>query len=225
MGKKTICLSAGHQPGYDPGACSGGLEEAELNVKIVEKTARIIRSHGVGCLVVPDNLNLPQVVGWVNDRADQIDVAVEVHVNAGGGTGVEAWHYTKSEPSKKLAQFLADAMAVETGLKNRGAKDEKDCRFGYLYFVHNTKPLAALAECGFIDNDKDRELLKTNEGLEMFAKGVARGILGYIGVDWKPPTSNNGSDVPTNPCEELKKELNKLKESVGKAVNELKQWL
>lgn len=229
-----MCLSAGHVPGVDPGACSGGLQEADLNVKIVKMGAEVLRKHGVGVLEVPDTLTLNQSITWVNERKDQIDLVVDVHCNAGGGSGVESWHYDnrngEGKESAKLAQFLVDALAVETLLANRGIHDETTNRWGRLGIVHNTVPLAALVECGFIDNETDRKLLKSDDGLFRFAKGLARGILGYLGLPWSPellsPSANTvGSPVPVQPqqnvSEEIKRELEKLSQQLNENQNRL----
>lgn len=237
---KTICLSAGHQPGVDPGAVYGSMKEADLTVKIVRKAAEIIRKHGIGCLEVPDNLDLVGTIAWINGRAAQIDATAEVHINAAnGGTGIEAYYFHDTSPgqneSEKLSQFLADAVAVETGLPNRGIKDEVTTRFKRLGFVHDTNPVASLIECGFLDNPIDRQLMMTNEGIEKFAKGVARGILGYIGIAWKPeilypPAPPIVAEQPDAGVtvkeirkwfEEQVKEIRKEVESVNKRVVEL----
>lgn len=182
---KAIALSAGHGAG-DAGAVYKDLQEASLTVKIVKKTLPILQAHGVQTREVPDNLNLFQTIQWINQvhSVSPFDLCLEVHINSGGGTGVEAWHYAGGGPSKTLSQHLADAMAAETGLKNRGVKDESTNRYGGLGFVHDTIPLASLVECGFIDGDY--AFLKVDENLGRMAKGVARGCLSYLGIPWKP---------------------------------------
>lgn len=237
---KTICLSAGHQPGVDPGAVYGNMKEADLTVKIVRKASEIIRKHGVGCLEVPDNLDLGATIQWINARTAQIDVTVEVHINAAnGGTGIEAYHFHDTSAgqndSEKLSQFLVDAVAVETGLPNRGIKDEATTRFKRLGFIHDTNPVASLIECGFIDNPIDRQLMTGDMGLEKFAKGVARGALGYLGIAWKPeilypPAPPIVSEQPTDAVtvkeikrwfEDRVKEILHEIESINKRILEL----
>lgn len=192
---KTICLSAGHGAG-DPGVINRNLKEADLTIRIATRAAEIIRKHGVNCLYVPDNLTLVQTINWINERASQITIAVDVHINSGGGKGVEGWNYQGGpNESDKLSQFLADACAAETRLPNRGIKDESQNRYKKLGFIHDTKPIAALIECGFIDGDYD--YLNTAAGLEQLARGVARGSLGYIGVAWNPSLLN--PTAPTRP--------------------------
>ena len=185
LNKKTVCLNAGHSF-TDPGAVRGNLKENELNMDIVEKAANILRIHGVDTLTVPNDLSLVKTIQWINGRTNQIDIAVACHVNAGGGRGAEAWHYKNSAKSKELAQFLVDAVVAETGMKTRGVKDESTNRYGKLGFVHDTHPLAALIENGFIGNEFDKKILSSAEGRMRIAKGVARGILSYFELDWKP---------------------------------------
>ena len=184
--KKTVCLNAGHSF-TSPGAVRGNLKENELNMDIVEKAASILRIHGVDTLTVPDDLSLVKTIRWINERVKQIDIAVACHVNAAkGGAGVEAWHYRNSEKSKELGQFLVDAVVAETGMKKRKVKDESKNRYGKLGFVHDTYTLAVLVETGFLNNEADRKILSTDEGRMRIAKGVARGILGFFELDWKP---------------------------------------
>ena len=191
----TVALSAGHGAG-DPGAVYKNLREDVLTIKITDRAAQLLREHGVGVLDVPDNLSLIQTIKWINDRANQIDLCVEIHINAGGGTGVEGWNYAgEGNESDKLSQFLADAMSVETGLKNRGVKDETTNLHGRLGFVHDTKPLAVLVECGFIDGDY--EFLSKDENLTKMAKGIVRGIVSYLGLPWKP-VQDPAPQPPTN---------------------------
>jgi hypothetical protein len=198
---KTIALSAGHGAG-DVGAVFRNLRETDLTIKIAKRAEEIIRKHGVGALYVPDSLTLQGTVDWINARKDQITICVDVHINSGNGNGVEGWNYIGGpNESDKLSQFLADACAVETGLPNRGIKDETSNRHGRLGFIRDTYPIAALIECGFIDGNYD--YLRKPEGVEAMARGVARGCLGYIGVTWNPSLLNS-FQTPSNPPQQPK---------------------
>ncbi len=180
---KTICISAGHYT-FDPGAVYGNLQERDLTIEITNAVAEMLRLHGIGVLDVPDDIDLVGTIAWINARASQIDCAVEIHINAGWGTGMETWYYHADVTSKKLAQFINDACIAETGLKDRGVKDEFTAPPGRLGFVHDTQPLAVLTECGFIDGDNN--FLSNKENRYALAKGVARGILSYFGITWSP---------------------------------------
>lgn len=180
---KTICLSAGHS-NSDPGAVFKDLGEAALTKQVTPLAAQYLRKHGIGVLEVPDTLSLPETIKWINDRKEQIQQCVELHFNSGGGTGVEGWYYNNDAESKKFTQFILDALMAETGLASRGAKDESTNRHGRLGFVHDTVPLACLIELAFIDGDYN--FLKSQDGIKRLAKGVCRGILSYLGEQWKP---------------------------------------
>lgn len=188
--RKTICLSAGHGAG-DPGALHKNLIEANLTDTITKRAVDMIRKHGVDCLEVPGNLTLVETIQWINNRTDQIDICVEIHINSGvkEATGTEGWNYLGGpNESDKLSQFLADAVSAETGLKNRGIKDESLSRFRKLGFVHDTNPIAALIEIAFIQGDYD--FLVKDENLTKAAKGVARACLTYLDLSWKPELVN-----------------------------------
>lgn len=215
---KTVCISAGHQPSLDNGASSDGLYEAELTIKIADKVVEILRKHQVPALYVPNDISLTSTIKWINDRALQIDgCAVDIHINSGGGTGWEAFYYGNgNNKSSELSQFMVDALVQEAGLKSRGIKSEYSTRHGKLGFVHDTIPVAALVECGFIDTHRDRILLKSDEGIYKIAKGVARGILGYIGVTWDASLLNPVIVPPeeNNSCQNEKAEIETLKTQV-----------
>lgn len=222
---KAIGLSAGHDLS-DPGAIHKDLREADLTRKIVSYATDYIRAHGVGVINVPDSLNLVDTIKYLNARANQLDSVVEVHMNKGGGKGVEAWNYQGvGNESDKLSQFLVDAVVAETGLNNRGIKDETTNQHGRLGFVHDTTNVAALVETAFLDGDYD--YLKDEENIKRIAKGVARGILSYHGVTWNPALINpvppaTPTPTPTppiNPNEYVKRsEFDELKKVVDNLV-------
>jgi len=223
---KTIALSAGHSDS-DPGAVYNGLVERDLVEIIVKDASDILRSHGVGVLNPPSSLNLTKTIAWINARKAQTDLCCEIHVNSSGkpnqGVGLEGWYYHNSEVSKKFSDFMIDAISVESGMsKDRGSKDEGFNRWGKLGFVHYTVPLACLIECGFINTDVDRKILSSESGLYDIAKGVARGVVSYLGIKWEPPKPQNEqetqelSQIRTNlagckdECQRLKERLNQI---------------
>lgn len=220
---KTVALSAGHSLS-DPGAVHKDLKEADLTRKITAYAADVLRASGVSVLTIPDNLDLFQTIKYINDRANQIDVCVEVHINSGGGRGVEGWNYAGGpNESDKLSQCLVDGCVVETGLVNRGIKDESQNRHGRLGFVHDTFPTAALVECGFIDGDYD--FLKQDENLRRLAKGVARGIMTYLGIPWTAPAPPPPSTIETDKLKKQIAQLEQEKAVLYKAITDAKAIL
>lgn len=183
---KTIILSAGHS-NTDPGAVYQGLKEADLTKKIVKIASDLLRGQGIGVLNVPDELDLLGTIKWINKNGPKSDLAVEVHINAGGGTGLEGWFYHASAVSKRVTDEILEAMAVATGMKIRGSFDEYQNHWGRLGFVHDTIPLACLVECGFIDSAIDRKILDNDNGLYKISLGLAKGISQFVDQIWDEP--------------------------------------
>ena len=65
-------------------------------------------------------------------------------------------------------------MTEATGLRNRGMKTRPG-----LYVLKKTAMPAVLIELGFISNPRDSSLMLNSP--ELFARGIYRGILDYLG--------------------------------------------
>ena len=211
---QTIALSAGHS-NTDPGAVYNGLVERDLNIKIVEVASKVLRANGIGVLNPPDNLSLVQTIKWINDRADNINVCLEVHINSSAkpntGVGLEGWYYRGSNISKQFIYDVVEGVRKATDMSSRGVKDEKCANiWGRLGFVHDTIPLAGLIECGFINSDVDRKLLGSEDGLYKIGIGIALGILDYFGIKYVAEKTKEEMD---------KQELSEIKGKLAEVVN------
>jgi N-acetylmuramoyl-L-alanine amidase len=211
---KTIALSAGHS-NTDPGAVYNGLIERDLNIKIVDIATKILRANGIGVITIPNELSLTQTIKYINDRASQINVCLEVHINSSSkpnnGVGLEGWYYRNSNTSKQFIYDIVDATQKSTGMGSRGVKDEYNANIWHkLGFVHDTKPLAGLIECGFINSDTDRKVLSNEEGLYNIGKGIALGILDYFGITYTEAKTKEELD---------KQELIEIKSKLADIVN------
>lgn len=196
--KKRIIFAAGHGDG-DNGAAAQGTTEFIENIQITDLAAHYLRqAGGFEVHVVPHTLNLAAQIAWVNARWGGLEdgIAVEIHKNAGGGTGSEVW--TPSHPdatARKFSQSIADHLAKETGLRNRGVKEAQNNRWGRLGWCDDVKMYACLVEAGFIDVDPTDD--RTDK---KYAAGIVNGILAYFGskpaaqpsAPAAPPASNNG---------------------------------
>jgi hypothetical protein len=179
MVRRTI-LCAGHGGG-DSGAVARGTTEAAQTVDIVNRTADKLRADGqVEVVVVPHELGLVDSINWVNAHYKNLEdgYALEVHKNAGGGTGTEMWYFGGDAESSRLASLVAGPLAQHSGLVNRGVKPDTANRHGRLGWVRDTNPWAGLAEVGFIDVD--------HLDNAKYAEGVFRGVLNLWGLTPKP---------------------------------------
>lgn len=172
-----VFIAAGHG-GSDPGAVGNGTNERDLTIQIINQMAQLLTAQdmkGRQLVVVPHNLNLIDEINWINAQSNDPahDLCIEVHLNAGGGTGVENWYYSGIESSAQFARELLAPLVAYTGLANRGIKGDATNRYGRLGFIRDTAPMASLIELGFIDNANDVRIVKEKGAIALAAAVLA----------------------------------------------------
>lgn len=205
-----VIVSSGHTA-QNPGTIANGLREYDVAKAIAKAVIPVLRQNGVQCLVVPPNLDLFKRIEWINQSGfDQStnDVAIEVHINDDGRSGIEVWHEGKGPSnSQKLAEEILTATVNETGLSNLGNKSEYDHELGSISFIHEVQPISCIIECGFIDNANDAAFLKQDANLQKAGSGIAKGILRYYNMPVAQssipqpisnPAVNTNANLPVN---------------------------
>ena len=183
-----VFLGVGHG-GSDPGAQGGGLDEADINLGIaVACQAELVR-HGVQvCMSRTKDEDDPLTEEIQECNAYDPDLAVDIHTNAGGGTGFEVYHTLGGGTGKILAQNIeAEVKAIgqtSRGCKTRANSSGKD----YYGFIRQTKCPAVICECAFIDTAADRAKVATTDKQAAFGRAYARGILKTLGIVVQPET-------------------------------------
>lgn len=117
------------------------------------------------CVIDKSSNNLKEAVTLANN--ENADLFISIHLNAGGGTGCEAytWKGSKLPRATKVLNNLASL-----GFKNRGVKDGSN-----LYVIKNTKMEAILIEICFVDNNSDAALFK-KVGYKAIAQAIKKGL-------------------------------------------------
>lgn len=175
-----VFIGVGHG-GSDPGAVKYVREE-DANLTIALELRKQLEAAGivVGMSRTTDeNDPIGEEIREANAFAP--DLAIEVHNNAGGGDGWEAFIQTNQYAAKSRA--CAEAIEAEVkalGQKSRGLKTKI---FGWTY---NVKAPAVLLEGFFVDNYNDAKDFDTVEEQKVLAGAYAKGILKYLGVKAKP---------------------------------------
>lgn len=185
-----VFLSAGHG-GSDPGAVAYGLKEKDINLQIMLSCKNVLTTHGVTvvCSRLKDEDDpVTQEVKEAN--ASGADLAVSFHTNAGRGDGSESYYHAKSSKGKKLAE-LCEKHVKQIGQNSRGVKTKN------LAFTRDTRMVACLCECAFIDNDVDNNIIDTIEEQKAFGVAYAKAILEYLGITYKEATG--GQKPPSKP--------------------------
>lgn len=181
-----VIISSGHTTS-NPGVVFNGLQEYDLARKIAKYALKYIRLNGIISLSVPPNLELPQRISWINKTGylrETNDIAIEIHINDGGKSGLEAWYEGEGEnPSQGIAKIVTAGLSQETGLPIVGIHSEYTHELQSIAFVHELKPYSMVIECGYIDGDAD--FLKEEANLEKCGRGIAKGILNYFGLEYR----------------------------------------
>jgi len=177
-----ICIDPGHG-GRDPGAVGHGLKEKDITLAISLKIADLLRKKGQQVVLTRDKDTTMEL----SERIHPCDISVSIHVNAGGGRGLETWISLFNRPgeSKKLGQAIQDNVLKLVPFRNRGLKTRKNSSGNqdYLYMLRKAKGVPALVEVGFIDNPDDANILKRMANLDKVARGIAAGIMQYMGTE------------------------------------------
>ena len=164
-----IVINAGHTKiGTGTGA-SKYLNESTETRKIAYELMKLLADskHEVIPAVFDRSANnLKEAVTLANN--EQADLFISIHLNAGGGSGCEAytWKGQQVAQAVKACSFLK-----KLGFKNRGVKDGSG-----LYVIKNTKCTAILIEVCFVDNTADAELFK-QVGYSNIAKAIYSAVV------------------------------------------------
>lgn len=161
-----LCIDIGHGMSnikrgvFDPGAVSGSLREADIALEWGNNLRKHCQARGLPCIRTRVDNEDPAPVSRRDDIAVSYgcNLMFSLHCNSGGGTGVEV--FFRGEEDRAFAQILSSAVATCLGLKDRGAKTERESQHKSLA-VMDFKD-AFLIELGFIDNEIDRARLRSD---------------------------------------------------------------
>lgn len=179
-------IGVGHG-GKDPGAVANGLKESNINLAIALACRDELVRHDI-------EIKMSRTSDEDDPLAEEIkecnsfdpDFAIDIHTNAGGGDGFEVFHSIGSTKGIRMATLVNEQVLLigqnSRGIKTRARKDGRD----YYGFVRETKCPAIITECAFIDNLKDIPIADQAHEQKAFGIAYAKGILKYLGVEWKP---------------------------------------
>lgn len=163
-------VHAGHCPqGQGASGAVGFLKESIEDRKVKNRVISALKRAGhtvydctddTNCTV---NQNLQRIVAKCNTHSVNLDVSI--HLNAGGGTGVEVWCY--DEKTAKIAAAICANVSAALGIKNRGVKYSQK-----LYVLRKTKSPALLVECSFVDNKTDYKHWNADKCGDAIAFGI-----------------------------------------------------
>lgn len=201
--KISVCIGHGKsQSGqYDSGAVASGYQEFKLARAIGKCLKQELSKYNctVDLINYDGDKNLAERIKYVNSKG--YDLNMELHLNAGGGTGPEVYYKHNSKQGKALATAISKSIATNLGLKDRGAKTKLVSGQDYFGCVREIKCMSFLVETVFIDTKGDRDKVIYASGQEQCAKAIATAVAKYYGLGRKetpkPTPSPSPKPAPT----------------------------
>lgn len=191
---KTVVIDPGHG-GIDGGAVAvTGDSEKDINLnislklrdKLSEKGITVIMTRETDTGLYSENDTNKKVADMrarcrlINEASP--DLMVSVHQNnyqSSGVKGAQVFYYVHSTEGEKAAkilqQHLRDTLDKENG---RQAKANNN-----YYILINVKCPAVIAECGFLSNHSEAELLRSDDYQNKVAAALCSGICEYLGIE------------------------------------------
>ena len=181
-----IYIDQGHNPvNPNAGAEGNGLREQDVTYTVGKLLARELESAGIETKLSRPSAetqlgtsNATSLAARTNEaNAWGADYFISIHTNASdvqSASGSEAFVYSLGSTASALAGNILYALAVSTGLTNRGVRQRPS-----LYVLRKTRMPAVLVEIGFITNPYDASLMANRP--ELFAEGIANGVFAFLG--------------------------------------------
>ena len=161
---RNIFISAGHG-GLDSGASGNGYLEKDLTLELRNLIVTELAKIGIKAGTDPDGNALVKTLAFIKGKFGAKDILLDIHWNAGGGTGVEVIiPDVNSSFERQLAQRIADVVSSSTGFKKRGGgvKTEKDAALKTLGWMRPSSENILLETC-FIDSKSDMSVYQVNK--------------------------------------------------------------
>ena len=188
---KIILLDAGHG-GTDPGKISvTGTNEKKINLEIAQKVRKELEERGYQVVMTREDDNGLYTDSDSNKKTadmkkrcrmaeeNNADILVSIHQNSyqsEGVKGAQVFYYKASEDGKKLAEAIQASFKQNLDPENGREAKANDS----YYILLNVKCPAVIAECGFLSNYEEAELLEQEKYQEKVAKAVAEGVEEYF---------------------------------------------
>lgn len=164
-------VSVGHTPSGTAGCGAVGLlDESKCTRQISPLVVQKLEALGHTAKLL--QIDYGTTTDYV-ERARQAnncggDLFVEIHLNAGGGTGCEVWT-TPGSNASTYAIKVSESISNAIGIKNRGHKTTTG-----LYVLKHTSMPAMLVECCFVDNQIDYNAYNADK----IASAIVNGLTG-----------------------------------------------
>ncbi|TAH17399.1 MAG: N-acetylmuramoyl-L-alanine amidase [Cytophagales bacterium] len=183
-----VVIDPGHG-GIDPGTerrTPNFKDEKDLVLAIALKVEELINESYSNIKVIQTRnkdvtVSLEQRVAIANEAKG--DYFVSIHCNSSekkhiSGTQMHVHDFTYRK-STKLAQILDEEFTTRAKRNSKGLFNSKDRRFN-LYVLQYTNMPGVLIETGFLTHKQEEEFLNSDNGQEIIAAAIFRGIRNFL---------------------------------------------
>lgn len=189
--KKVIVIDPGHG-GDDPGKV--GINDAlekDINLQISQYLKEYLEGEGYTVVLTRTDDNGLYSASDTNKKLADMKkrckiiedsnavIVVSIHQNSFSQESVhggQVFYYKYSEEGKKLANCIQNAFSVYIDEENTRLAKEND---SYYLLIHTPCP-TVIAECGFLSNSSEAELLISEDYQRKIAYGICEGIKEYF---------------------------------------------
>lgn len=191
---KVIIIDAGHGSPDEGASSNDGLTEANINLSIALKVQNLLEEAGSTVILTRSDENgiydeesssiREKKVSDIKNRVkigneSSADIFVSIHLNKLQEQQYWGWQtfFKKgNENSKKLAESLQNGLneIIQKENKRQSLKIEN------IYIIDHVEIPTAIVECGFLSNEEEKNLLKTDEYQNKIAWGIYVGIMNYF---------------------------------------------
>lgn len=196
---KKVFIGVGHG-GKDPGAV-GFIKEADVNLAEALACRDYLVARGVEVKMSREKDEDDDLNSECREcNAYNPDLAIDIHNNAGGGDGWEAWHSINGGVGKTLANYI-EVEIEKIGQNSRGCKTREGSNGDYYGFIRMTNCPAVIVEGVFVDNKADAAQADTLAEQKAFGEAYARGILKTLGIADNPTPVTPAPSKPSTPVD------------------------
>lgn len=188
---RRVVIDAGHG-GVDPGKV--GVNQAlekDINLAVAKKVKRYLELSGVEVIMTregEEGLYRPEDSNKkVQDMKNRValidssgaDLAVSIHQNSYSQEnirGAQVFYYATSLHGREIAEMMQRTLAETLDKENHREAKANDS----YYLLKKTQTPIIIAECGFLSNRKEAELLIDEAYQDRVAWAIHLGILRYM---------------------------------------------
>lgn len=176
-----VFIGVGHG-GTDPGVVHNGVVESNYNLVVTLTLEQELKRHGMQVLLSrygEEENRLADKIAECN--AYQPDFAIEIHTNAGGGSGFEVYHQVTNDWSKYRLSYRM-AQKLQTHVQRYQKVTPREIKAGgTLAWLNQVQAPAVLCENFFVDGPNASVFAK-QDVLKSLAKAYTIAILEYFGM-------------------------------------------